>query len=233
MDIGLQAITVVDLVGAVAESLRADRPAGSVICTHLATATMSDAAAWVAVREGEGAEVMWSHPNGPLVDALTAAALSGLDNAGAGSLTRLRVPRIGEVALLAPSELPGTGPSGALRLLALAKRKGFSADDVELLNACLPAMTMMLASVVATSERQRRAHARVEAAKDLGLSERELEVLQLLSQGLLATSIASRLALSPRTVHKHLGNIYFKLGVHDRLVAVKVALAHGLVSEEA
>ena len=230
MDNGLQAITVVDLVSAVAESLRADRPAGGVICTHLATATTADAAAWIAVREGEGAELMWSHPTGPVTDSLAAAALSAAARAGDGSLTRLRVPRIGDVALLAPAELPGTGPSGALRLLALAKRKGFTDDDVEMLTASLPALSLMLASVVATSERQRRATARVEAAKDLGLSERELEVLQLLSQGLLATSIASRLALSPRTVHKHLGNIYFKLGVHDRLVAVKVALAHGLVA---
>jgi DNA-binding CsgD family transcriptional regulator len=232
VDIGLQAITVVDLVGAVAESLRVDRPAGGVICTHLATATTADAAAWIAVREGEGTELVWSHPHGTGTDALVAATLSNADAAGSGGLTRLRVARIGEVAILAPAELPGTGPSGALRLLALAKRKGFNADDVELLTACLPAMTMMLAQVVATSERQRRATARVEAAKELGLSERELEVLQLLSQGLLATSIASRLALSPRTVHKHLGNIYFKLGVHDRLVAVKVALAYGLVSPE-
>lgn len=232
MDIGLQAITVVDLVSAVAESLRMDRPAGGVICTHLVTATTADAAAWIAAREGEGTELMWSHPAGSGTDSLVAATLSAADTAGSGELSRIRVPRIGEVVVLAPAELPGTGPSGALRLLALAKRKGFSDDDIELLTGCLPALTLMLAQVVATSERQRRAAARVEAAKDLGLSERELEVLQLLSQGLLATSIASRLALSPRTVHKHLGNIYFKLGVHDRLVAVKVALAHGLVSPD-
>ena len=55
------------------------------------------------------------------------------------------------------------------------------------------------------------------------------ETLALLAEGLLATSIASRLRLSPRTVHKHLGNIYRKLGVHDRLVAVSLARLHGLV----
>ena len=57
-------------------------------------------------------------------------------------------------------------------------------------------------------------------------------MLELLARGLLATSIASRLSLSPRTVHKHLGNIYRKLGVHDRLVAVGVARANGLLPEE-
>ena len=48
------------------------------------------------------------------------------------------------------------------------------------------------------------------------MTERELQVLGLLAEGLLATSIASRLRLSPRTVHKHLGNIYRKLGVNKR-----------------
>ena len=57
------------------------------------------------------------------------------------------------------------------------------------------------------------------------------QVLELLARGLLATSIAARLNLSPRTVHKHLGNIYRKLGVHDRLVAVGVARANGLLPE--
>jgi DNA-binding CsgD family transcriptional regulator len=232
VDIGIQAITVVDLVGAVAESLRADRPAGGVICGHLAAATTAEAAAWIGVRHGEGSDVMWAHPSGVAADSLVSAALSSVESLQVGGLTRLRVPRVGDVVLMVPAELPGTGPSEAIRILALAKRKGFTNDDLELLNTCLSALTMMLAPVVAVSERQRRASARVEAAKELGLSERELEVLQLLSQGLLATSIASRLALSPRTVHKHLGNIYFKLGVHDRLVAVKVATAHGLVSPE-
>ena len=57
-------------------------------------------------------------------------------------------------------------------------------------------------------------------------------MLQLLSQGLLATSIAAKLELSPRTVHKHLGNIYEKMGVHDRLVAVQIARQHGLVNSD-
>ena len=68
-----------------------------------------------------------------------------------------------------------------------------------------------------------------ETVEDTRMTERELQVLGLLAEGLLATSIASRLRLSPRTVHKHLGNIYRKLGVHDRLVAVSLARLQGLV----
>ncbi|MBK8445604.1 MAG: response regulator transcription factor [Micropruina sp.] len=69
-----------------------------------------------------------------------------------------------------------------------------------------------------------------EKVDDSTMTDRELQVLGLLAEGLLATSIASRLRLSPRTVHKHLGNIYRKLGVHDRLVAVSLARLQGLVN---
>ena len=71
--------------------------------------------------------------------------------------------------------------------------------------------------------------ARRECVDELGLTPREMEVLQLLSQGLLATSMAARLAISPRTVHRHLGNIYMKLGTHDRLSTVMFAHSRGLL----
>lgn len=74
--------------------------------------------------------------------------------------------------------------------------------------------------------RQRRAE-----RTDEPLTPRELEVLRLLAEGLLARTIAGRLALSPRTVHHHLGSIYAKLGVGDRLAAVMRARAAGLLVE--
>ncbi|MFT3877532.1 MAG: LuxR C-terminal-related transcriptional regulator [Propioniciclava sp.] len=58
---------------------------------------------------------------------------------------------------------------------------------------------------------------------------REIEVLRLLSEGMLAREIAARMGVSERTVHKHLGNVYAKLGVHDRLLAVRRAEALGLL----
>jgi len=229
VDQGQRAVEVVDLVTAVAESLRANRPAGGIICASLARATGAETSAWIAVREGEDLEVLWAHPTGPEADSLVAAAVDhGL---GLGKqFLNARAGRLGQIVLLTPDEVPGTGPADTHRVLALAKRKGFTESELELLVACLPALTMMLSAVMAASEQARSVAAQVAAAKKLGLSERELEVLQLLSQGLLATSIASRLALSPRTVHKHLGNIYEKMGVHDRLVAVQLARQHGLVS---
>ena len=43
------------------------------------------------------------------------------------------------------------------------------------------------------------------------LSERELEVLELLAQGRCDQAIAARLVLSERTVESHVRNIFFKL----------------------
>jgi DNA-binding CsgD family transcriptional regulator len=60
----------------------------------------------------------------------------------------------------------------------------------------------------------------VASARDAGLTGRELSVLVLLGQGCSAAGIARRLGCSPRTVQKHVGNIYRKLGVADRLTAV-------------
>ncbi|MBN8461066.1 MAG: response regulator transcription factor [Verrucomicrobia bacterium] len=55
---------------------------------------------------------------------------------------------------------------------------------------------------------------------DSGLSPRELEILGLLAQGLVAKDVAQRTGLSYQTVRVHLRNIYEKLHVHSRAEAV-------------
>jgi DNA-binding NarL/FixJ family response regulator len=67
-------------------------------------------------------------------------------------------------------------------------------------------------------------HATGSAAADAELTPRELEVLQLLAEGLTQTQIARQLVISPRTVGTHIQNLLGKLGVHSRAQAV--ALAH-------
>jgi DNA-binding NarL/FixJ family response regulator len=73
----------------------------------------------------------------------------------------------------------------------------------------------------------------VEAVHDVALTGRELAVLRLLADGHTGFGIARRLGMAPRTVDKHLENAYRKLGVHDRLTAVRVAAGLGLVAFEA
>ena len=64
---------------------------------------------------------------------------------------------------------------------------------------------------------------------DYGLSEREREILQLMTTGLIKKEIAGKLALSVHTVDTYLRRIYEKLEVNTRTGAVAKALKEGLV----
>lgn len=64
----------------------------------------------------------------------------------------------------------------------------------------------------------------------LGLTTRELEVLQLLAQGCSSAQLARRLHRSPKTIDHHICSLLEKLGVHSRAEAVSVAFARGIVS---
>ncbi len=65
---------------------------------------------------------------------------------------------------------------------------------------------------------------------DVGaLSRRELEVLQLLAEGLSTADVAERLILSVNTVRNHVTHVLAKLGVRSRLEAVNVGVRRGLI----
>ena len=61
------------------------------------------------------------------------------------------------------------------------------------------------------------------------LSEREKEILQMLSEGLDYKEIASRIFISPNTVKKHTSSIYQKLHVNSKAQALRIAYTKGLV----
>ena len=63
-----------------------------------------------------------------------------------------------------------------------------------------------------------------EFSKELGLTNREGDVLSWLSKGKTNRDIAQILGLSPRTVDKHLEQIYSKLGVENRTAAATIAV---------
>ena len=65
-------------------------------------------------------------------------------------------------------------------------------------------------------------------ARPAGLSRREAEVLVLLASGQTGHEIAATLYLSPRTVQRHVANVYAKIGAHNRAEATAYALRHHL-----
>ncbi len=65
------------------------------------------------------------------------------------------------------------------------------------------------------------------------LSERELDVLQLIAQGDSNQEIADRLVIAVVTVKRHVTHIFEKLGVNNRVQAVARARTLGLLSDEA
>jgi DNA-binding CsgD family transcriptional regulator len=102
------------------------------------------------------------------------------------------------------------------RVFVLGRVDPFTRGELSLLHVLhgllvgLDRQTAALRSVAAT----------VDTAQATRLTVRELTVLGLVAEGLTATAAARRLAVAEGTVHKHLQNVYRKLGVRDRLGAV-------------
>nr|WP_294859771.1 LuxR C-terminal-related transcriptional regulator [uncultured Fluviicola sp.] len=67
------------------------------------------------------------------------------------------------------------------------------------------------------------------AVEKLGLSKRELEVLELIAQGLSNNEIAARLFVSLNTIKTHSSKLFEKLEVSRRTQAVEVAKRIGII----
>ena len=66
-----------------------------------------------------------------------------------------------------------------------------------------------------------------EALKTM-LTERELQILKLISQEMSGIQIAEKLFISPTTVESHRKNLFSKIGVNTSVGLVKYALKHGI-----
>jgi DNA-binding NarL/FixJ family response regulator len=71
---------------------------------------------------------------------------------------------------------------------------------------------------------------RQESGPRVQLTERELEVLDLVAQGLSNAAIAQTLFVSVHTVRNHVANLSSKLGAHSKLEALTIALREGIVT---
>jgi DNA-binding NarL/FixJ family response regulator len=66
------------------------------------------------------------------------------------------------------------------------------------------------------------------AAASPSLTQREVEILGLIAQGLTNIEIAERLFLSNHTVKTHINRIFAKTGSRDRVAAIGYAQRHGI-----
>jgi HD-GYP domain-containing protein (c-di-GMP phosphodiesterase class II) len=62
-----------------------------------------------------------------------------------------------------------------------------------------------------------------------GLTDRQIEVLRLVAEGLSNREIAERLVVSPRTAEHHVQDVYLKIGTSSRAAAALFAVEHQLL----
>lgn len=115
-------------------------------------------------------------------------------------------------AFLAATQRGMSNEVALSRVEGLARRGTLNGDVVQ-----------SLAAVVSGG---RRPWAR---SRPAGLSERQVEVVRLLSEGLSNKQIAGRLVVSPRTAEHHVQDIYAKIGVSSRAAVALFAMEHQLL----
>ncbi|MBF6302785.1 response regulator transcription factor [Nocardia amamiensis] len=122
--------------------------------------------------------------------------------------------------------LPLSAGEGRLRSVILSRSgHGFSDGDLE-----YSALARSLLDAVEAHQTAAYGHRGPGDPSDYRLTPRELAVLGLLCEGLTAHAIGTRLGTASATATKHTENLYRKLGVHDRVAAVRAAQELGLLT---
>ena len=151
--------------------------------------------------------------------------MPGMDGVAATRAIRQKYPDIQIVALTSFKEenlVQGALHAGAIGYML----KNVSANDLATAIRAAHAKRMTLSSEAAQALVQSSMPVITEEDK---LTSREHEVLSLMVEGLNNTEIAEKLVVSPSTIKFHIGNIFSKLGVDNRVAAVSLALQRKLV----
>ncbi|MFQ4150270.1 helix-turn-helix transcriptional regulator [Arthrobacter sp. LAPM80] len=117
-----------------------------------------------------------------------------------------------------------TPPANGSGWVLTRSMRDFTDDDVAAARWLLP-LLVVFEELFAHVGKQRAALGGTSA-----LTPRESTILACVGKGWTALRISRHLGISPRTVEKHLENVYAKLGCNDRLLAVKKAETMGLLS---
>ncbi len=108
---------------------------------------------------------------------------------------------------------------------------GMSADKREYLERLKePNVDIIITNMNHTSDETILLNDIQEKERTTELTKRELEVLRLLTRGLLNKEIADQLSISEKTVKNHVSNIFKKMGVSDRTQAAVYAIKDKVVS---
>lgn len=120
--------------------------------------------------------------------------------------------------------------SGAIGVITMDKPPAMLIKAIERVHAgevwLDRSMTASVLSALSPAGKAKKADP--EEAKIKTLTERELEVIKLVGEGLKNKAIGERLFISEITVHHHLTSIYSKLAVADRLELIVYAYRNGL-----
>jgi two-component system, NarL family, nitrate/nitrite response regulator NarL len=111
--------------------------------------------------------------------------------------------------------------------------KGYLSKESSRQEVCEAVVTIARGGTALAAEAQAGLAREIQERERTGgppqLTDREQEVLQLVSQGLSAPDIGRQIHLSTTTVKSHLHSLYEKLGVSDRAAAVAEAMRRGML----
>jgi NarL family two-component system response regulator LiaR len=160
------------------------------------------------------------HPDVILMDLM----MPGTDGVTATRLIREQYPQTQVIALTSFQEdglVQNAMKAGAIGYLM----KNVSSQELAAAIRAAKGGKMTLSPEAA----QALVHASQQASETETLTEREMDVLRLMVDGLNNAEIAERLVVSLSTVKYHISNILMKLGVENRVAAVTTAIQKKLV----
>jgi DNA-binding CsgD family transcriptional regulator len=125
-------------------------------------------------------------------------------------------------------DLDATHHAAGTRLLLAEAYRSLGDEDAAQLE--LNAADAVFEQLGAEPGQRRVASLRGRESHPGGMTDREVEVLRLVAKGCTNRDVAAMLFISERTVHRHLSNIFLKIGVSSRSAATAYAFEHGIAS---